>query len=129
MTENTPRHLLFYTEPVLFSCLSLSLPLSLCFSILPRRVEFPWVLLNLWVETAEFIFRRGAYGRGVGGVQIEGIDSPEAAAAAAAAADERVHNYFETMYLARIICMMTSPALSPFTLREMIGNKVHKLQL
>lgn len=65
----------------------------------------------------------------MGGVQIEGIDSPGAAAAAAAAADERVHNYFQTMYLARIICMMTSPALSPFTLREMIGKRVHKLQL
>lgn len=42
---------------------------------------------------------------GVGGVQIEGIDSPGAAAASAAAADERVHNYFETMYLAHIIHM------------------------
>lgn len=59
-------------------------------------------------------------------MQIEGIDSP---GAAAAAADERVHNYFQTMYLARIICMMTSSALSPFALREMIGNKVHKLQI
>lgn len=31
--------------------------------------------------------------------KIEGIDSP----GAAAAGDERVHNYFQTMYLARII--------------------------
>lgn len=34
-------------------------------------------------------------------MKIEGIDSP--GAAAAAAADERVHNYFQTMYLPRII--------------------------